>query len=112
MIRFRVYYSDGTTFDGPVEDAPGQGVIVVAQENPDVGRELLHAKDYYVWDEDQWNGVDTYGLYDYLAQLGWRKVLAGRTVKYATYSEVFDAAVNDDYLPEKTALLVDEEPKL
>lgn len=114
MLSFIIYYDDGSEFAaeyGDALNAPGQGVIVVAQSDSDVGRELLHMKDFYCWDGGRWLGMDTYGLYDYLARPGWKKVLAGRTVSYGVYSSIFGRASTDHRLPTKTARLVGESPK-
>jgi hypothetical protein len=120
VTSFIIYYDDGSEFaligDAPrtvvtAADAPGQGVLVVAQTDPDVGRELLHMKDFYCWDHGRWIGVDTYGLYDYLARPGWKKVVAGRTVAHSVYSSTFGRASTDQRLPQKTARLAGEEPK-
>lgn len=116
MVSFIIYYDDGSEFAGDgdhgITYAPGQGAIVVAQSDKDVGRELLHMKDFYCWEYERWLGMDTYGLYDYLARPGWKKVLAGRTVPYRVYSAIFGRASTDDRLPSKNALLVGEMPKL
>lgn len=115
MLSFIIYYDDGSeclSSDGRLESIPGQGVIVVAQSDSDVGRELLHMKDYYCLDHGRWLGMDTYGLYDYLARPGWKKVLAGRTVPYSVYSSIFGRASTDTRLPTKSARLVGEMPKL
>lgn len=110
---WRVYYDDGSTY-GPgetVEHAPGEGVIAIAQSDADVGREILHRKDFYYWERGRWFGCDLYGLYDYLRRVGWRKVIAGRNTEYRNYSAIFDRACSDPALPPKTARLVGEEPK-
>jgi len=111
VATWRVFYADGVTYsdaDGPTEDAPGQGVLVIAQADPDVGRELRYGSDFYVWDGGRWLGVDQFGLWDYLARPGWRKVLAGRTVGPREMEEAYRAALEDPSLPAKTARLPDE----
>lgn len=57
-MKFRIYYDDGSTFD-ELEDAPGQGVVVIAQSDEDVGKELLHRKDFYYF-EGRWFGCDLF----------------------------------------------------
>lgn len=113
MVTWRVHYADGSTYDdesGPVEDAPGLGVVIVAQADLDAGRELLHRKDYYYWERGRWFGCDLFGLWDYLARSGPRKVIAGRNTTYREYAALFDRARLDPDLPAKTALLIGEEP--
>lgn len=110
--RWRIWYADGGTFcdlDGPVEDAPGLGVLVIAQADPDVGRELRYGTDFYVYEGDRWLAVDRYGLWDYLARPGWRKALAGRTVAPREMALAYAAAVDDPTLPPKTARLTGED---
>ena len=110
-MRWRVYYDSGATYsdeDGPLEDAPGEGVIVVAQVDDDVGRELLHGKDFYYFERGRWFGCDLYGLWDYLRRAGWRKVLAGRNVEHRTYSALYERARVEPGLPPKSARLVNE----
>ncbi len=112
-MRWRIYYDDGSTHsDGvtSVEFAPCDGVIVIAQADDDVGRELLHRKDHYYWERARWWGCDRYGLEDYLRRPGWRKVLSGRNTEYQNYAALFERARTDPDLPVKTARLVGEEP--
>lgn len=108
---FRVWYDDGSTYDGAVEAAPCEGVIVIAQDDPDVGREILHIKDFYYYEHGRWWGADRWGMEDYLRRLGWRKVLAGRNTTYANYSALYDAACHDPDFPPKSGRLLTEEPK-
>lgn len=107
---WRIYYDRGTygSEDGPVEDAPGQGVLVIAQADEDVGRELRYGHDFYVWNGDRWFGVDQYGLWDYLSHPGWRKVVAGRTVEPRVMEHAYARAMGDSGLPAKTARREDE----
>lgn len=108
---YRVFYDDGSTYDGAVELAPCEGVIIVVQDDPDVGRELLHIKDFYYWEHGRWWGADRWGMEDYLRRPGWKKVLAGRNTSYANYSALYDRANHDPDFPPKSAFLLTEEPK-
>lgn len=85
-LEWRIYYGDDSTFtnlDGSPWDAPAVGVVAITVADPSVGRWVARASDYYVYDPAQftpaWEGVDTFGLWDYLTQPGPRKVLFGRT---------------------------------
>lgn len=83
MALWRIYYADGSTFEGRPEDAPGVGVIVIAQHDPHSGRELLHGDgprvvDWYWWEDGSWLCGDMAGLVQYLGAPGWKKVLADR----------------------------------
>jgi len=109
MAAWRIWYQEGTYSDddGPLDDAPGLGVLVIAQADPDVGRELRYGSDFYVWD-GRWLGVDEHGLWDYLARPGWKKVVAGRTVSPRKMEAAYRAALADPDLPPKSARLPDE----
>ena len=110
-MLWRVYYDDGRTYsdeDGALEDAPGDGVIAIAQIDPDVGRHILHMKDFYYREHSRWYGCDIYGLFDYLRRLGWKKVIAGRNTTSSNYHAIMDRARLDPGLPEKNALLAGE----
>ncbi len=114
-MHWRIYYDSGATYsdvDGPIECAPCDGVIVVAQVDLDVGKELLHRKDFYYFERGRWFGCDRYGLEDYLRRPGWRKILAGRNTEHRNYSAIYERARTDPELPYKNALHVDEEPLL
>jgi hypothetical protein len=106
-VTHRIYYDDGTTHDG-LEDAPGLGVIVVAQADEDVGKELLHRKDFYYYERDRWFGCDIFGLLDYLQRPGMKKVLQGRNTEHRNYHALYERARTDPDLPYKTARLTGE----
>jgi hypothetical protein len=112
MLRWRIYYSDGSAYSStePVEGAPCDGVIAIAQADEDVGREVLHMKDFYYF-EGRWFGCDRYGLEDYLRRPGWKKIVAGRNTTHRNYSALFERACTDPDLPAKTARLVNERPR-
>lgn len=73
-----------------------------------VGRELLFDADYYCWREGRWFRCDLYGLFDYLRQPGWKKVLAGRTASRTAYKRAVLAAQTDSDFPVKTAMQAGE----
>lgn len=119
MLRWKIWYDDGTAYsdaDGPPESAPCFGVLVIAQADHDVGRELLCRKHFYYWERDRWwpcgdlhaPGDGGFGLYDYLARPGWRKVVAGRNAEHSVFSAIFERARLDSELPVKSALLPGE----
>jgi len=110
MVAWRIYYDDGGAFSSgsAVEDAPCDGVIIIAQADHDVGKEILHRKDFYYWERGRWWGCDRYGLEDYLRRPGWKKVLAGRNTEHRNYSALYERARTDPDLPYKTAKLVSE----
>jgi hypothetical protein len=125
-VRWKLWYADGSTFtdgDGTWLDAPALGVLVLATEDPDVGRELDHGPrgEFYAWWPDAskpW-GFDRTGLLDYLHAVGWPPttllgavsladlsaagVKVGRSVDNDRWRGILSAAVNDPYLPPKSA---------
>jgi hypothetical protein len=108
-VSYRIYYGDGTTYDGPVEDALALNVQAIVQADPNphgTGRYVIHGGgqrpnrvpiDYYWWDGEQniWAGGDLCGLFDYLGRPGWKKVLFGRSIADATYQQIIVAAGED-----------------
>lgn len=88
MLRWRIYYADGSTFDsteGGAEKAPALGVvsIVMLRDNS----------------QGQWYGGDQYGLTQYLIEPGWKRVLLGRTLPDDEFVEISGRAANDPDFP-------------
>jgi len=110
-MSYRIYYDDDSTYDGAVQLAPCEGVVVIVQEDTNVGREVLHIKDFYYHEHGRWWGSDRWGMEDYLRRPGWRKIVAGRNTSYANYSTLYDKASRDPDFPPKSGLLLTEEPK-
>lgn len=111
MIIWRIYYSDGTHYDnlsGGPEDAPARDVQVVAVADYKVGVYFLTGHDYYIFQDGVWFGVDRFGLFDYLIEPGWKRVLFGRTIRSAEYDMIVRAALADPDLPHKSSHLVGE----
>ena len=98
---FRIYYADGSTFDGEPFDAPFFGVLCIVEKDADHGRRIVTQGDYYVW-ESRWRNVDFIGLVDYLAQPGNRKVICGRLVDNDTWNATIKRANEDPDFPERT----------
>ena len=106
MRHWIVYYGDGSTYsdqDGPPELAPANNVQVIAIEDGDCGKVLLNTKDYYWWTGETWLAGDIFGLFDYLLQPGWKRVLFGRSIDNREYQRLLARASEDDYLPRKSA---------
>jgi hypothetical protein len=102
VVAWRIYYGDGTTFDdldGTPADAPALNVqvIVVRDRDPNsqLGRYPVHRFDYYWWDDPDWYGGDLFGLFDYLARPGWKRVMFGRTIGNAEHQAIIDRALAD-----------------
>lgn len=106
-LRWRIYYGDGTTFDvrdGHAFDAPARNVQMIAVADPDHGWYLCRSDDYYWWlpQTDTWQGGDKFGLFDYLIEPGPKRVLFGRTIGNAQFNAIFDRAMNDPEIPQKS----------
>ena len=88
---WRIYYGDGSVVssedEGPI---PARDVQVIAQEDPVAGWAMQSSKDYYVRKGERWQGVDIFGLFDYLMDSG--LVLFGRTVRTEEYQAIADRA--------------------
>ena len=109
-MNWRVYYANGNTYsnqDGAPENAPARDVQVIVMKDGDHGWRTQTEHDYYVWDERsnwlRWWGVDQFGLYDYLIEPGFKKVLFGRTISSQEYNEIIKRANEDKDFPRKTS---------
>jgi hypothetical protein len=117
VVRFRIYYDDGTTYDGDPWMAPCDGVQIIVQKDDAagdpyaVGRELLYDTDFYCWrvEQQQWFKCDLYGMFDYLRAPGPKKVLAGRTALRSAYKAAIVRAIQDPDFPLKSAKQAGEE---
>lgn len=99
-MRYRIYYADGSTFDGSPSGAPSLGVVCIVQPDPDVGRHVLSGFDYYWPADGAWWGGDLFGLFQYLIEPGLKKVLFGRTISNRAFREILKAACEDrDFAP-------------
>ena len=90
-MNWRVYYDDGSTFEGLPHDAPAFGVLGIRQAPP--GDRQLITRDFYLYREDYgcWIEVDRDGLVDHFTTAA-RHItacLVGRTVP----PEVWKAAM-------------------
>jgi hypothetical protein len=95
MIRWKVFYEGGKTFsseDGDVTEAPTRGAQVIVQDQKCNGAEFLTGDDYYGWNKGRWQGYDLFGLYDYLLEPGWKRVLFGRMLKQHEYDKIVKQA--------------------
>ncbi len=96
-LSWRIYYSDGTTFDssqGRPEDAPAWGVQCIIQTCPDEGKNLTTRHDFYWRDEGRWVGGDFIGLVDALAR-NCTCVRFGRWMPAQRF-EMIDRLANED----------------
>lgn len=120
MADYRVYYDDGSTYDGPPEQAPERGVQCIVHKDPMQGRYILmgvQAADperpapspgqfgYYCWHVDEtgrgyWDIHDINGVWDYLASPGWKRVLFGRSIPNEQFLEIHSRADQDPDFPQ------------
>ena len=110
MILWRVYYGDGSAFssnDGGPADVPGRDVQAIVQVDERVGRSILSQHDYYVW-RGEWIGVDLCGLFDYLGDTGWARVLCGRMINRRAFHDVYQRAKTDPDFPIRSGKLARE----
>ena len=109
-MNWKIYYGDGTTFsdqDGTPFIAPARDVQVIVMNDKNHAWRTQAGNDYYVWDDRgdgaRWWGVDQFGMYDYLIDPGYKRVLFGRTVTSNQFDNIFRLASNDPDFPKKTA---------
>lgn len=79
----------------------------IAQSDPDCGRTICRADDFYIYREFDgrlsFQGVDQFGLHDYLIEPGFKLVLFGRTIGNNEYKAILRKATTDPDLPVKTS---------
>jgi len=97
-MTYRIYYSDGEADD---HIPKARDVQVILQYDPERGPYFQSGFDYYVWKGDRWQGVDIFGLYDFLIDSG--LVLFGRTITNAEYNAIFKRAdvEKNSFLPKE-----------
>jgi hypothetical protein len=109
-MTYRIYYSDGSVFEGePGDTPPARGVQVIVQEQEQIGWHTQAKCPWYVWREEQgrWVGIETHdGLWDFLLDTG--LVLFGRTMIGQDFYDIMNKAVKD-LGEEKTGWFDDEE---
>ncbi len=113
MGAFRIYYSDGSTYDGATTDeamnAPVMGALVVKEQAPsNVEGFSLRSATFFCWETypgntERWGAKDDlFGLCQYYAgQVGPQKVLIGVEVDDRIYQEARRQAVGDGYLDKR-----------
>jgi hypothetical protein len=127
LMKFKIYYGDGSTYsdeDGLFEDAPYLNVMILATEDPDVGRELDFGArgEFYAWwpgKTKPW-GFDRVGILDYLHEIGYPEstylsdlsledfkkagVKIGRSIDNHEFRSVLQMVNEDPYLQPKSAI--------
>lgn len=95
MGKFRIYYDDGSTYEGDPYLAPPPGVIIIAIEAPDERRGfiLTKGKDSYYYRDGRWYGCDEGGFWDYMMiHIGPKAVVFGRTIRDDKYWKIIEKA--------------------
>lgn len=104
---FKIYYDNDCVFagDDPTAVQERRGVIAVAQEDTQVGREVLHYCDWYYFKQCRWYGADIHGLFDqlltYFNEI--ECVLQGRMMDSEEYEQIIIQARYEPGLPAKSA---------
>lgn len=106
MTEWIIFYDDGSTFcsvDGMPEDAPREGVLVVAVRDADVGRRLLWNQDTYCWEGSSWVPHDRFSCERYLSYTKHPIRLCGYWRSNDIFWTTYHRALNDPRLPPKVA---------
>lgn len=109
MIRWRIYYADGSTYDntqGLVTDYPvGRGVICIVQRHDKNNVERIDRGDYYYYrsDLDRWYPADLFGIiWQFHAYPATRTALLfGETVSEERFDEIIAHAYRDPDFPQR-----------
>ena len=105
-LKYKIFYANGQTYcdeDGPVNEAPKAGVMMVVVEDAEVGRVIEQGGPYWVYDGFRWTNVNEAGLHMYMFSPGWKLVLYAQAVPDNHYRNFLAVATSDTYLPPKTA---------
>jgi len=92
-MQFKIFYGDGTTYEGDPFLAPASGVIAVVMEDSE-GYSVRANRDFYCWRPDVgFFCCDVGGMWDYiLTHEGPKAILVGRYIRNESYYEVMSAA--------------------
>ena len=110
--EWKIYYGDGSTYsdeDGDPFDAPALNVQCIVHADKAVGRMIRAKCDFYWLVKEGWHGGDIFGMWDYLASSGRKKVIFGRSIETDQYQTVLKSAINDPDFSPKSARLQGEE---
>ena len=107
MIAWRIYYTDGTTFDssmGEPEDAPARGVAAISQADEDAGRAGVAGVDWYLWESDIgcWSGGDRDGMIDHFTTFPRTRTalkMARTMARHTDWRELQAVVVSDPDFP-------------
>ena len=104
MPAWRVFYSDLSTFDsddGEPHEAPTEGFICAVGYDERGKRYVMHGWDFYCWKNNQWWGMNQFGLHDMLRRNDLYAYKEGRTVANSVWVKIQEMAVDDPDFPVK-----------
>ena len=121
ILIWRIYYSDGSTFDntqGYPLDSPVFGVQCIVMADPEpktsshhTGRLNIRSGDWYWWDGDRWWAGDVYGLHDAVIHGRCKVARQGQMLSATAFNEIYKRAEFDEDFPRRSANRPrDEEP--
>jgi hypothetical protein len=105
MLRWKIYYGDGTTFtnlQGSPDEAPAFDVQFVTQRcGDDTKRDTLQQADYFVMLESGvWVGSDIIGILDKLIhRIPFSGLLVGRWIEKDAYMGLMAKVARDQDFP-------------
>ncbi len=109
-IDFRVYYADGSTYDGyhnAVENTPIFEVLLIVERNANHGRKLVKGGDYYIYYQNgTWHAVDFVGMLQYMRRPYMEKRFLVGVMSYDedSWNDTVRKARSDPDFPPQTAL--------
>lgn len=98
--KFKIFYENGSTYSnkvGPIYRAPKKGVVTILVET-DNGKRIEKEHEFYCYFYYGWGGTNQSGLYNYLAEVGYKLVLFGCVIEKAKRDAICKAAMSDDYI--------------
>lgn len=109
-MDWKIFYSDGTTYNGSPEFAPKTKVQAIIVKDDLIGRRIESSVDQYIYSPERggWRGVDKFALYEYLVESGYKIVLFGSVMIDKDFRELWDKIANDIDLPPKSGNLRSE----
>lgn len=80
-------------------------VQAIVYEDDAVGWSTQSERDFYIWRDNRWWGVDVFGLVQYLHTPGWKRVLLGELISTSQYHNIIEQALKDRDFGKKNGYL-------